>query len=186
MKLLLLRCPVCGQPLTPADDDVVFACTNCHTPVYIGPAGIRRFEVRFAVPEGVKSSGDLWLPFWVFEGSVQIKRRETQGRSRSEGAVQALWSAPRRLFVPAWPLPFEKAQALGSRLIQRQAPVQFVEPASEARLTAATITAEDAQKLLEFIVLAIEARRDDYLRTIDFEMELDGGQLWAMPGEVAR
>ena len=43
------------------------------------------------------------------------------------------------------------------------------------------IDAGDAAKLLDFIVLTIEARRDDDLKKIDFSIEPGPAQLWALP-----
>jgi hypothetical protein len=36
-------------------------------------------------------------------------------------------------------------------------------------------------RLLEFVVLAIEARRDDWLKALDFRIEAGEPQLWALP-----
>lgn len=181
MKLVLLRCPNCGRALTPENDDVVVACNHCRTPVAIARDGPSRISVRFAVSGDEIGRQDAWHPFWVFSGKVNISRRETQGGARS-GAKDsaALWGSPRRLYVPAWELSMRIAQEVGSRLVQEQPRFRFVDQPQESRLVAATVTPGDARRLLEFVVLAIEARRRDWLKDLDFAMDLDQPELWAL------
>jgi len=54
---------------------------------------------------------------------------------------------------------------------------------SGVRLTPVVVSAEDARKLLEFLVLSLEAGRDDWLKTLDFQIEVGAPELWALAGE---
>lgn len=181
MKLVLLRCPECTRPLTPENDDVVVVCTHCYTPVAIGVDGPSRMRVRYALPAGANTAAKQWVPYWVFEGQVRIQRRETQGGRSGGQDSEKMWAVPRRLYAPAWDLSLATAQEVGSRLAQQQPEIQFINRPEEARLTAATVTPNDARKLLEFIVLAIEARRKDWLKDLDFSIDVGEPELWAMP-----
>ena len=181
MKLVLLRCPNCTEPLKPENDDVVLACTNCHTPVAIAVNGAVKMAVQFAVPASYKAEPRRWMPFWVFEGRVIINRRETQGgRSRTKD-MAAQWGVPRRFFVPAWDLDPHTAQDVGSRMVQQQPSFEKIDRPQEAHLQTALVTPKDAKKLIEFIVLAIEARRKDWLRDLQFELDMGAPNLWALP-----
>jgi hypothetical protein len=180
MKLLLLRCPNCARPLTPENDDVVFMCTNCFTSVSIDDRGLQTTDVRFALPPKGDLRTQQWLPFWVYESQVRILKRETQGRS-DQKASDLQWARPLRMYVPAWEISMQVAQDVGSRLIQRQPVVKFVERPDAAYMAPAVVTPEDALRLLEFIVLAIEARRRDWLKALDFRIEAGSPELWAMP-----
>jgi len=181
MRLILLRCPNCGEPLEPGNDDVVLACNNCHTPVAIAVNGPQKMAVRFVNP-GKTGKGNWWFPFWVFEGQVRILKRETQGGSRSgRKDSEKMWGMARHLYVPAWELSMHAAQDIGSRLITKQPPLRFVEQPAEAQLVSATVTPKDAKKLLEFVILAIEARRKDWMEDLQFDLELEPPELWAMP-----
>jgi hypothetical protein len=73
------------------------------------------------------------------------------------------------------------AQNVGSYLIQQQPALQEIERPSELQFTSATVTPGDARKLLEFIVLAIEARRDDMLKNLQFNLEIGEPQMTALP-----
>lgn len=182
MKLILLRCPNCTEPLKPENDDVVVVCSNCHKAVAIDANGPHIIEVHYAVPGGSGAGTNEWRPYWVFEGIVDIQKRDTQGGDRSSAKASAsLWAVPRRLYVPAWDLSLEMAQDVGSRLIQEQPRLSEIPRPENANLATATVTPDDALKLLEFVVLAIEARRDDWLRELEFQIDAGEPVLWALP-----
>ncbi|MDX1615642.1 MAG: hypothetical protein R3300_15120 [Candidatus Promineifilaceae bacterium] len=189
MKLILLRCPVCQEPLTPEETDLVYSCRNCYTPIHIGSSGPKPQPTQFAYPGESDAAATVadgtWLPFWVYQGQIAIERRVSQGGS-SAAQTEGMWgpqSAPakRLLYVPAWNLSVTQAQMLGSRLIQSQPTLRPLERPAQAQLIAAVVGPEDAEKLLEFIVLAIEARRPDMLKDLEFEMTLSKPQFWALP-----
>lgn len=182
MKLILLRCPNCGEPLNPDNDDVVITCPNCQTAVAIAVNGAQKMTVRYAVPVGESISGKKWFPFWIFEGRAHILKRETQGGSRSgRKDSEKFWGSNRRLFVPAWDIDMHNAQEIGGRLIQKQPDIHFVNLPENAQLISASVTPKDARKLLEFIILAIEARRRDWLKDLEFKLEINDPELWGMP-----
>ena len=186
MKLLLLRCPVCTTPLKPNDRDIVVACENCKTAVSLSENGIQEATVRYGVPtQPQKVTG--WLPFWITHGQVNITSRETQGRHKKAlKEAQEMWSRPRYLYVPAWELPIPEARMLGSRLIKGQGVWQEGEPPSDLLFTAANVTAEDANKLLELIILTIEAERKDWLKDLRFTIEAPEPTLWLLPATTGR
>jgi phage FluMu protein Com len=180
MKLLALRCPECNQPLAAENDHIVVSCERCHTAVHIGDEGLTRVPVHYAAPrEGVQVT--RWLPFWVFHGRVHITQRDTQGRGSGDKEAARLWGQPRYLYVPAWNLSLQTTQKIGGSMIQLQPVFQPVPQPAEIRLTPVTFTADDALKMLEFVVLAIEARRPDWLKSLAFRLEVGEPELWALP-----
>ncbi len=180
MKLVLCRCPECGQPLKPENAHIIVACENCGTAVHLGDEGLAPIEVGYAEPRpGVEVLE--WRPFWIFRGQVHIRRRETQGGGSSGDRSARLWSQPRYLYVPAWNLTLKQVQGIGSGMIARQPVYQLVSRPPEARLLPVVLSVEDAQKMIEFIVLAIEARRKDWLKRLEFELELKEPVLCALP-----
>jgi hypothetical protein len=61
-----------------------------------------------------------------------------------------------------------------------------VAPPAEVTLASATVAPADAQKLLEFIILAIEARRQDWLKELNFHLDVNEPELWALPQSMVK
>lgn len=186
MKLILLDCPNCSHPLQPDNDDIVFACPNCHLPVHLDVQGPEITTIRYALQKSDKSGTGVWAPFWVFEGQVDIRNRETQGRRSNTQDSLKTWQALHRFFVPAWDLNIHTAQDVGTKLTLQQPDLNYIEQPAEVKLVPATVSPADALKLLEFIVLAIEARRKDWLKGLIFNIEVGEPVLFALPGTAKR
>ncbi len=182
MKLLALRCPQCGQKLEPQQADVVaIACAHCFTAVAVHQNGLQPLDVYYAAP--AQEHVERWLPFWVFHGRVHIQRRDSQGGSKGADKEAAqLWQQVQRLYAPAWHLPVAQARELGSRLVQAQPLFQAIPRPDAALISETVILPEDGLKLLDFIVLTIEAERKDWLRDLKFTIEAGPPALWAIPG----
>lgn len=181
MKLLALRCPQCDTWLQPQQLDVVLPCPTCKTAVYLQESGLVTLPVTYAAAQG--AGPVVWLPFWRFHGRVQVERRDTQGGSQAaRKEAEALWSQPRHFYVPAWELPAHQAREMGGQLVSRQPVFQTLDPVEPPLFQAATLTPGDAQKLLELIILTIEAERGDWLKSLQFRLELAAPDLWALPG----
>ena len=181
MKLILLNCPNCSQALKPDNDDIVFACPNCQRPIQIGANGPEIISMRYAIPSSGNDDRAIWVPFWLFNGQVNIRKRETQGRGSSNKDSQKTWEVLHRFFVPAWDLSVHTAQNVGTKLTLRQPEMQIIGQPAEVQLVPAIVSAEDALMLLEFIVLAIEARRKDWLKNLIFDLDVGEPELMALP-----
>jgi hypothetical protein len=182
MKLIALRCPNCNHGLKPGNEDILLACPNCQIPVAIAVDGPKRVKVRFALPLKSEANVQEWVPFWVFEGRVKVTVRETQSGWRTKDKdSNRLWGSPRRFYVPAWDLNVHTAQEVGSRLVVSQPEFTTVNQPKQLNLVPAIVKPADARKLLEFIILAIEARRKDWLKEFAFNLEVGKPQLWALP-----
>lgn len=182
MKLIPLICPNCRHALLAENEDVVVQCKNCLTTVQVMEDGFRPIRVRYIQPNA-GTTVSQWLPVWVFLGRVHLRRRETQGGNQN-AAAQAFWAESKRLYVPAWELSLKTVQAKGTELILSQPEFQPMEPPPDGQLTAATVPPEDARRLLELMIIGIEANRKDWLKTVEVELDLEEPELWAMPAQI--
>lgn len=184
MKLLALKCPVCAQRLAPKNSQaLLMGCAHCETAVSIDPdKGVQETSLSFAAP---KSAGvSSWLPMWVFDAQVNITSRRTRSRDgRSEKASQAFWGVPRRLYVPAWTPNMQSARMLGTKLVENQPQFQATDKPSGAHLSEMVVAEEDALKLVEFIIMSIEAERKDWLTDLQFNIQRQATNLWAIPAQ---
>ena len=181
MQLIALKCPTCGQNLKPQSNEaVVVSCGNCKTAVSLHQSGIKAIDVQYAAPSS--NEVEAWLPMWVFKGKVNIKRRESQGSSKGADKDAAkLWGAVNRLFAPAWQEPVQQARGIGSQFTVKQPRFESFEPTDDMLMQEAIVTPEDGLKLLDFIVLSLEADRKDWLEDLQFEIKTTGHELWAIP-----
>ena len=177
MTLVVVRCPSCGNPLAPGDDDLVIACTQCGAGLQLADEGLQPIEIRYAQPGLAKPA--TWRPWWIFQGSVNLIRRETQGGNRSDEAHR-FWAQPRVMSVPAWELSITAVKQAGIQLLKQPPVLKAIPRPAGAQLTPAVVSAEDARKMLEFMIFSLEAGRDDWLKTLDFQIEAGPPELWAM------
>ena len=77
--------------------------------------------------------------------------------------------------------PIPQAREIGSQFVVRQPVFETIAPTETMMLQEATITPEDGLKLLDFIVLSLEASRKDWLEDLQFEIQTTGYELWAIP-----
>ena len=182
VELVLLKCPQCSLPVPANEEEVAWVCAQCHQGLKLTSTGLALLTVNWAAAQPGNSQIQ-WLPFWVFTGTVSFNRRETYSFG-SGSQPDKLWSAPRRFYVPAFPLPLEQLQKLGADLTRRQ--VTLKPSQAVGTLTQCTLLPEDARQTAEFVVLTIEAAHSDKLKSVDFTLNLNDPELWVLPlvGEV--
>ena len=180
MKLLLLRCPHCAQALAPGQRDVVMMCPNCHSAVLIQEGGLELVQGHFAAPK--KSDYTHWVPVWIYQGQVKLLKRETQGRSwRPANQAKNFWAEPRRLYIPAWEIEIREAADLTQELIGRQPFFREIPRPDDAVFEPVILTTEDIFKLLDLVVVTIEAERSDDMESLDFDLTVNSQELWFLP-----
>jgi hypothetical protein len=180
MMLVVVRCPACGNPLMPGDDDLVIACTQCGAGLQLADDGPQPIEIQYAQTSLAKAT--TWRPWWIFKGRVNLIRRETQSGNRSDEA-RRFWAQPRVMSVPAWELSITEVKQAGIQMLQQPPVLKAIPRPAGAKLTPAVVSAEDAHKMLEFLIFSLEAGRDDWLKTLDFQIEAGPPELWAIAAE---
>ncbi|CAG0931315.1 hypothetical protein TFLX_02091 [Thermoflexales bacterium] len=180
MTLLVVRCPSCGNALAPGDDDLVVACQQCGAGLHLADDGPQSIEIQYAQTNLAKAG--TWRPWWIFRGSVNLIKRETQGGNRSDEA-RKFWAQPRVLSVPAWELSIAAIKQVGVQMLKQPPTLNAIPRPSGAPFIPAVVSAEDARKMLEFLILTLEAGRDDWLKSLDFQIEAGPPELWAIAAE---
>ncbi|MCA9866209.1 MAG: hypothetical protein KIS95_01050 [Anaerolineae bacterium] len=181
MKLLLLRCPKCNFALSPGQDDQVVQCPNCRGAVAIHEGGLALLAAQYVRP--TVETPPLWLPFWVYRGKVTIKERKTQGGRSAEKDAQAFWAQPRQVYIPAWACELVEARDIVEMMLEKQPAMEAIIPPEGAAFEPAVVTTADARKLLELVIVSIEAGRRDWMESLDFDLRLDSEALWLLPAE---
>lgn len=181
MKLLLLRCPKCHYSLAPGEGDYIVQCPNCRAAVAMSESGIKILLAQYAA--ATVAEPPAWLPCWVYQSRVTIKERKTQGGRSAENEAREFWAGPRQVCVPAWEGELVEARDLARLMLERQPLLEAITPPDGASFQPGVITAEDARKLLELVIVSLEADRRDWMETLDFDLQLDSEALWLLPAQ---
>ena len=110
-------------------------------------------------------------------------KRQTQGGRSAEKDAQAFWAQPRRVYIPAWACELAEARDLVAALLEKQPFLEAIIPPDGAAFEPAAVTPADARKLLELVIVSLEANRNDYLESLDFDLNLESEALWLLPAE---
>lgn len=184
MKLIALRCPNCNQALEAGQLDDVVQCPNCFRAVGLRPTGMVLEPIRVAAAS--REEPDGYLPVWVFEGRVNLVQRTTQGGAAQDAAARAMWDKPRRFYVPGWQLTLAEAKALTLAWVRNQPLFKDTAFTDEVRFPPVVIAEDDARKLLALVVATIEAERRDFIKELDFSIDISGRTLWLLPARQAK
>jgi hypothetical protein len=175
LELVLLKCPQCGTPVPAEEDEIAWTCATCGQGWQLTADGLAPQVVRWmaAAPNARPES---WRPMWIFAAQVSFAQRDTWQRATQP---DKLWQQPVRFYVPAYPCALAQMQKLGAELTRKQ----VVLPAGPAQgpLKGVTLLPSDAVAAAEFIVLTIEAERNDKLKSVNFTINFGPPDLWVLP-----
>lgn len=178
VELVLLKCPQCSTPVPAGEEEVAWVCRTCGQGLQLTPDGLAPLAVHW---QARRAGQPEWLPFWVLSGTANFAVRESYGGQAKQNPH---WAAPRRFYVPAFPANLRDIETLGSQLTRAQV---ALEPGAAAGvLQNCTLLLEDARRAAEFIVLTIEADREDQVRNMTFTLNLGEAELWLLPFEGGR
>jgi hypothetical protein len=172
VELVLLKCIQCSTPVPAEEDEVAWVCATCGRGLLLTETELVPLGVNWAAGRG--QSGQPGRPVWVFSGTVEIARRESYS---GRGGADELWRNPVRLFVPAYTCPLQELEDVGARLTRQQ---PALTPGPAGSLAGCTLLPAEARQVAEFIVLTIEAERNDKLKTIDIRLNVGAPELWVM------
>jgi hypothetical protein len=175
VRLIPLQCSKCQTAIPGQPGEVAWVCAACGQAVLLDEEkGVRPIDAFFSQQIAPNQPGK---PYWVALGRVSGLNRLTFRGDESK-AMAAFWSAPRLFYVPAWKLAVEDVVAAGVRLLN--APLE-IHPGSQTAFYPITVSPWDMRPLAEFMVMSIEAARKDYLKELNFSIQLEPAQLWVMP-----
>lgn len=175
IALIAMQCLRCQQPLPAQPDEVVWVCGQCGQGLLLSDeAGLLPQPVHYAA--GITPNA-LGHPVWVVGGQVSLTRQTYRGDKSKD--MQAFWATPRWFFIPAYNLALNDLAETGMRWLRE--PPALQETSSPAGFLPVTVPPADIRPLAEYLVLATEAARSDYLRNLTFTVQLGTPDLWIFP-----
>jgi len=127
----------------------------------------------------LRDHADLHLPFWVFDATVRIDKRQAVkkrllSKERPSTDHGEFWRETRQFYVPAFDTRLENLRAWGVDLTRRQ---PNLPPGEGGRLRGCIYTEAEARELAELIFLGIEFDKPDILQEIDYSLTLTSPRL---------
>ena len=176
IQLVPMLCVRCQNPLPARPDEVFWVCQTCgQGQMLVDQHGLAADAVHYSAGIAQNTKGK---PVWVMQVTVSAMLRQTFSGNNSAN-MQAYWGGPRIFFIPAYTLPLDQLIDASVKLLRQ--PPALQEGPSPAPFFAVTVHPEDLQPLAEFIVLAVEADRDDKLKQMQFVTTLGQPELWILP-----
>lgn len=174
VTLVPLLCVKCSNPLPARPGEVAWACPQCGRGqlLYKNDALVP-IDINFHA--GIPANG-TGKPYWVVNGQAQLARQTYSGNKQAEAL--SFWSMPRTFFIPAFTCPLEVLIELGPRILLNPVALQN---GPAARFEPITVTQDDLIPLAEFIVMGIEASRQDKLKSLSVSLEFSPPALWILP-----
>ena len=93
MTLIVVRCPSCGNPLTPGDDDLVIACAQCGAGLHLADEGPQPDRDSVCPDESCQSQHVASVV--DFQGQRQLDQARNAGRQSQRGGAPVLGAAAR-------------------------------------------------------------------------------------------
>jgi hypothetical protein len=175
VTLIPMLCVRCSTPLPARPGEVAWVCPQCqrgqmlHKNDALVPID---FNFHANIPAGAAGK-----PYWIVGGLARLSRQAYSGNKQEEAL--RFWSTPRNFYIPAYLCPLETLIELGPRMLQNPVPLLN---GPLARFEPVTVAQADLVPLAEFIVMGIEAARQDKLKSLSVSLELGSPALWILPG----
>lgn len=177
IELVPLRCIRCETPVPAEGDEMAWVCSQCGQGLLlIEQHGLESLDINYskAVPPGEKGQ-----PYWIARGSVDLMREVHQSwKSSRDGEADRLWGQKRQFIIPAFSTSLDELLKLSTFLFSN--PPELIEgPATP--FEAVTLSPQDLNPLIEYIILAVETGRSDDIKTISVSVEVEVPSLWILP-----
>lgn len=177
VTLVPLRCLRCETPVPANPEEVAWSCEQCGQGLLLDNAqGLLPLEIHYSAS---LKSGQAGKPYWVVAGRVGVKREPYGSSSRKiQQEAEAFWAQERMFVIPAFSTSLEALQAAAVNFL-RQPPAMI--DGSPAKFEPVTLAPDDLNAMAQFVVLAVEADRQDKLKSLDVRVDLQTPVLWILP-----
>lgn len=175
ISLIPMFCPKCGFPIKAQVEEVVWICSQCLEGVLLNNENnLVLIKIQFQ-----QSGLDVieGFPYWVTRLKVSLNRETLRGDLSDE--MLQFWQNPRTVFIPAFVMELEELFKRAEALIKNP-PILFT--GSVIAFKPVVLSPVDLRAYIEFLVMQIEAGRQDDLKQLTFELQLDEPALWIFPG----
>lgn len=173
--LLPLNCLNCRTPVPAEPGEVGWVCSRCGS-------GVQLAEDDALAPLNLRYSADIRAggtgrPFWVVDVSVDVEIRATLPGTEAPPGPQP-WAKVRTFFIPAFVCGLEDALKLAAASLYRK---PALKEGPSTPLAPIVLKKEEIRAYIEFVIISVEAEREDKLTRLEFEIQMGEPELWVLP-----
>lgn len=194
LQIVPFQCPECLQPLQALPRDEIYHCGHCQTGLVLRHGRIQKHPLRFLKPELTSLHPTIFLPFWSFQTRgllfsrethaafkrgeltpIRIKKTSRENPPTADGR-RAIGTFDKRFYIPA----FTTTETVRMGAIftsQLQNPKETDGP----KLVGGEMSETEARQAADLVYIFFEAARPDYLKSLDFKLELSDPCIMAIP-----
>jgi hypothetical protein len=174
IALTPLICPNCATPIPANADEIAWVCAQCRQ-CYLLNHEDRLVPLQIQYQQRTQDV-ECGFPYWVTTAKVDLLRETLRG-NLTKDSLQ-FWQNPRTVFIPAYSTEMEALLKKAEALIKNP-PVLF--SAEMMTFKPVILSLVDLRAYVEFLVMQIEADRQDNLKQLTFELQLSDPVLWILP-----
>lgn len=203
ITLIPLRCISCHAPLKAREFQVVFQCEHCRAGQALKGGQLEPQEISFAEGEG-----EVFLPFWALDSRVKLTTQLLDTDPRpvpfAQGLADLLAQEPELIgrviqsysnrlselkigdtrelviYVPAFEVTNFANYTANLGVVFTSAQPE-IKPGKPGKLIPVVYEREDAEKLAEIILVAVEAGRSMEVVDLGFEIAFKEARLLGIP-----
>lgn len=177
IELVPLRCIRCDSPVPAEGEEIAWACAQCGQGLLLDEQqGLENLDIHYS---GKIQPGEKGQPYWVAQGTVDLEREvHDSWKDSHQREADQFWGHKRQFIIPAFNTSLDELLHLSTSLFTSQP--ELVD-GSAAPFEAVTLSPLDLRSLIEYIVLAVEAKRSDKIKSISVAVEIEPPSLWILP-----
>ncbi len=176
-----VKCKKCASGLVVEVNDNIVYCSSCGSGFEIIDGEFSPIEINFAAA-ALRSEGEMiYKPFWLLKTKINIQERKASGNFLSNlfgGSIENP-TGEISFYVPAFYCPIETMKILSTQFTMRN-PVASPQKYN-TKLVGFDYGKQDAKKLAEFILISLEAEKNDTMKSFKYEMNFESMEILGIP-----
>jgi hypothetical protein len=183
MKVVVIKCPKCSQPIYSKVKDTVFFCDKCNT-LHARNGGVQVLDHEIAEPKPSIIGEKVYLPFWRVWAEFTINHINSAGgtlNKLSQFFRGATNSGSLFVFVPANEMDVYTFK-------QMSVEMTFRPPQYSTRLDFSTLPREpakidraEAEQMADFVFVTMQADQPGVLQQLDYALNVKDAKMVYLP-----
>lgn len=176
-----VKCKKCGSGLLVEVNDNIVYCSSCGSGFEIINGELLPIEINFAAA-ALRGEGDMiYKPFWLIKTNINIADRKATGNFLKNifGGSNQASSGSITFYIPAFYCSIDALKHLATQFTMSN-PVASPQKYN-TKLVGFAYGKEDAKKLAEFILISLEAEKNDVMKSFSYKINFESMEILGIP-----